>query len=88
MRRITVDLPDQLVERVDAATQESGASSRNRFIAESLEARVEALERARIDAEFATLRDDTEWQEEMRAMAEEAVPAGWQALRLDEEEGV
>ena len=87
MRRITVDLPEQLVERVDAAARAEGTPSRNRFIAESLEARIEALERARIDAEFAALRDDTEWQEEMRAMAEEAVPAGWEALRLDEEEG-
>ena len=45
-----------------------------------------AQERAAIDAAFAALADDQEFQAEAIAMAEEAVLSGWEALQIAEAE--
>ncbi len=84
--RTTVTLPADLVREADRAVREGRARSRNDLLASALRRELAAQERAAIDAAFAALADDVEFQAESVALAEEAVPGGWEALRLAENE--
>ncbi len=85
--RTTLALPADLLERVDSAVREGRARSRNAFVAAALRRQLAAEEAAVIDAAFAAMADDEEYQAEARALAEEFAVADWEALRLAESRG-
>ena len=82
--RTTLALPADLLEQVDHAVRAGKARSRNVFVATALRHELAAQELAEIDAGFAGMADDEEYQAEALALAEEAVAAGWEALRIAE----
>lgn len=82
--RTTVALAADLLEAVDAAVQEGKVESRNEFLEDALRNELSARRRAEIDAEFAQMAVDHEYQREALAMAEEFELADWEALTLTE----
>ena len=85
--RTTVNLPADLVDAADRAVREGRARSRNDLLVAALRRELAAQERAEIDAAFAALADDHEFQAESVELAEEAVRSGWEALRIAEADG-
>jgi Arc/MetJ-type ribon-helix-helix transcriptional regulator len=82
--RTTITLPVDLVDAADRAVREGRARSRNDLLVAALRRELAAQERADIDAAFATLAGDREFQAESADLAEESVQSGWEALRLAE----
>jgi metal-responsive CopG/Arc/MetJ family transcriptional regulator len=62
--RTTLALPVELLEATDLAIQKGQAKNRNEFIAQALKHELAALRRAEIDAEFAAMAEDQEYQAE------------------------
>ncbi len=58
--------------------------SRNEFVAMALRREIEAQKRVEIDAAFAGMADDTEYQAESLAIASEFALAEWEAFQLSE----
>lgn len=69
--RTTLALPDDLLAATDRAVQEGKAKSRNEFVAIALCHELAAQKRAEIDAMFALMGDDEQYQSESVAIAEE-----------------
>ena len=84
--RTTITIPVDLLDAADRAVREGRARSRNELLVAALRHELAAQERTAIDAAFAELADDEELHAESVALAEESVPAGWEALRLGETE--
>jgi len=82
--RTTITLPADLVDAADRAVREGRARSRNDLLVTALRRELAAQERAEIDAAFAALANDHEFQQESIALAEEAVQSGWEALQVAE----
>ncbi len=82
--RTTLALPADLLEQVDQAVRAGKARSRNVFVATALRHELATQEIAAIDAAFAGMANDEEYQAEALALAEESVTAGWEALRIAE----
>jgi metal-responsive CopG/Arc/MetJ family transcriptional regulator len=64
LQRTTVALPLELLGAVDRLIRAGSAANRNQFIALAVEAELERRERAAIDAEFALMAADAEYQAE------------------------
>ncbi len=60
------------------------ADSRADLLSQGLRRELAARRRAEIDAAFLEMANDPDYQTEAFLMAEEAVGAGWEALRLSE----
>ena len=86
MVRTTLTLPADLLEAAERAVREGKARSRNESVAAALRRELAAQERAAIDAAFAAMADDTEYQAEALAIEAEFVAACEEALRLAEAE--
>ena len=84
--RTTLTLPVDLLDAADQAVRDGKARSRNELLVTALRRELAAQVRAAIDAAFAALADDETFQSESTALAEEAVAAGWEALRRSEVE--
>ncbi len=82
--RTTITLPAELIDAADRAVREGRARSRNDLLVAALRRELAAQERAQIDASFAVLADDREFQQESVELAEEAVRSGWEALQIAE----
>lgn len=82
--RTTLALPADLLEAVDQAVRVGKAKSRNELVAASLRHHMAALERAAIDAAFAEMAHDRDYQEEARNIAEEFASSDWEAFQLGE----
>lgn len=82
--RTTLTLPNDLLEAVDCAVREGRARDRDDFVAAALQRELAAAHSADIDAGFAPMATDEEYQAEARALSEEFATAGWEALRLGE----
>ncbi len=82
--RLTIDLPKALVEQADAAVACGAARSRNRLIAQAVEAYLRQLEAARIDAQFAQMEHDERYRRLSLQLTEEFEPSDWEALQLGE----
>lgn len=80
-RRITMDLDENLLTTVDTRAAER-KKSRNQFIIESVERMLRELERERIDAAFARIADDAEYQAELLRVEQEMSPASDAAWRM------
>jgi Arc/MetJ-type ribon-helix-helix transcriptional regulator len=79
--RITITLPVELLRAADRAVKTGRARKRNELLVTALRHELAAQERAAIDAAVAALACDEEFRAESEAIAEEAVQAGWEALR-------
>lgn len=84
VRRTTVALPARLLDAADRAVKAGKARSRADLLGRALQRELAAQRRKDIDAAFLEMANDPDYQAEAVAMAEEAVVAGWEALRLSE----
>ena len=82
--RTTLALPTDLLEAVDRAVQEGRARSRNAFVTTALRHELAMAEAAAIDAAFAGMAEDADYQAEAQAISEEFAAADWEAWRLGE----
>lgn len=82
--RLTVDLPKALVEKADALVKRGTARSRNRLIAQAVEAYLKRLEEAWIDAQFAEMERDERYRGLCLKITEEFERSDWEALQLEE----
>lgn len=77
--RTTLALPADLLAAVDQAVQAGKARSRNELVRIALERELAAQQRAAIDAAFAEMAEDPDYQAEAKAMAEAFAAADWEA---------
>lgn len=82
--RTTLALPADLIEATDRAVEQGLARSRNEFVALALRHELAAQKRAEIDAAFAAMADDKEYQAEAMTIADEFAHADWEALQIGE----
>jgi metal-responsive CopG/Arc/MetJ family transcriptional regulator len=85
--RTTVAVAADLLEAVDAVVQKGKADSRNEFLEIALRNELAARRRAEIDAEFAQMAVDQDYQREALKIAKESKEfeaADWEALSLAE----
>ncbi len=84
--RTTLSLPAELLAAVDVAVREGRARSRKELVSRAIRRELAAQERVRIDAAFATMANDPQYQRESLLIAEEFESADWEALRHAEDE--
>lgn len=84
--RTTLALPADLLEAADNAVRDGKARSRNALVAAALRRELAAQERAAIDAAFADMAADREYQAEALAIEAEFARSGAEALQLTEAE--
>jgi Arc/MetJ-type ribon-helix-helix transcriptional regulator len=82
--RTTLSLPAELLEATDRAVSEGKAKSRNEFVARAIRNELATQKRAEIDAEFAHMAKDTEYQAEAEIINQEFAHSDWEALQLGE----
>jgi len=82
--RATVRIPRALYDEVRGVVRQrqTTADNINDFVVNALRAYVKLLERHRIDAEFAAMAIDAEYQKEAAAIAEEFSASDWEAFEL------
>ena|SRR5947209_4722768 len=92
-RATTVRLPRPVYEQakcvVDKERREGGAGSNislNDLFVTAIKAYLRMLKRRQIDAAFACMSEDADYQKEATLLAEEFEYSDWEALRLGEEE--
>ncbi len=78
--RTTLALPADLLERVDRLVRAGEVRSRSAFVARALRRELAALEAAAIDADFAGIAHDEEYQAEALALAEDFTSEEWEAF--------
>lgn len=81
--RTTLALPDDLLASIDRAVHEGKSRSRNAFVAEAVRQALAAIENAEIDAAFAAMATDDDYQREALRIAGEFEHASWEALQRD-----
>jgi metal-responsive CopG/Arc/MetJ family transcriptional regulator len=82
--RTTLTLPIELLEATDRAVSEGKAKSRNEFVARAIRNQLAVQKRAEIDAEFAQMANDAEYQAEVEIINQEFARSDWEALQLGE----
>lgn len=81
--RTTLALPDDLLAGIDRVVHEGKSRSRNAFVAEAVRQALAAIENTEIDAAFAAMATDEEYQREALQITGEFEHASWEALRRD-----
>lgn len=76
----TVRLPRQVYERAKTVVTRSHASSFNEFVVQAIEEKVRRLTEAEIDAAFAQMANDTNYQRSSIALASEFAKSDWEAF--------
>ena len=84
--RTTVALPTELLEGIDAAVKGGLTPTRNEFLAAAVRHELERIRREAVDREFEMMAEDPIYQRESREISEEHRVAGWEALRVAEDE--
>jgi metal-responsive CopG/Arc/MetJ family transcriptional regulator len=82
--RTTLTLPVELLEAADRAVSEGKAKSRNEFVARAIRNELAVQKRAEIDAAFAEMGNDAEYQAEVEIINQEFTQSDWEALQLGE----
>jgi metal-responsive CopG/Arc/MetJ family transcriptional regulator len=77
-------LPADLLAAVDEAVQAGKARSRNELVRMALEHELAAQQRASIDAAFAAMAEDPDYQAEAKEIAREFAVADWEAWQQTE----
>jgi hypothetical protein len=80
----TVRLPRRVYELAKTVINRSQGSSFNEFVVQAIEEKVRRLTEAEIDAAFALMAQDTDYQRESTAMAREFEMSDWEALQSTE----
>jgi metal-responsive CopG/Arc/MetJ family transcriptional regulator len=80
----TLEISPDLLDAVDTAVRDGEAASRDEFVTTALRHELAARRRVEIDAEFALMADDPEFQREALEIASEFATADWEALRTAE----
>jgi hypothetical protein len=78
----TVRLPRQVYERAKTVVVRSRASSFNDFVVQAIEEKVRRLTEAEIDAAFAHMANDTDYQRASNALAREFETSDWEAFKV------
>jgi hypothetical protein len=76
----TVRLPRHVYERAKTVVLQSQASSFNEFVVQAIEEKVRRLSEAEIDAAFAQMAHDTDYQRTSIALAREFAKSDWEAF--------
>jgi L-lactate utilization protein LutC len=77
----TVRLPRNVYERAKTVVVRSQASSFNEFVVQAIEEKVRRLTEAEIDAAFAQMADDADYQRSSIALASEFAKSDWEAFQ-------
>ncbi len=77
----TVRLPRQVYEQAKTVAARAQAASFNEFVVQAIEERVRRLTEAEIDAAFAHMASDEEYQRSSVALAGEFETSDWAAFR-------
>jgi len=84
--RLPQPVYDQAKGFVGSGRPETSAFvSLNEFFVSAIQAYVKLYRRRQIDASFAQMAEDADYQKEARLLAEEFEPSDWEALRLGED---
>lgn len=83
--RTTITIPDSLAEQVDRLVTTGITKSRNQFIVEALEAKVREIKDIQLDAEFASMANDPDYQQETLSIEQEFALSDAEVLKLTEE---
>ena len=81
MTRTTLTLPADLLAEVDQAVRSGKVRSRNAFVADAIRHALAAAEEEAIDAAFAGMATDLDYQAETNALTNEFAHADWEAFR-------
>ena len=84
--RLSLYVPTRLVEAADQSVKQGKAKNRNDFIVMALKRELNVLEEADIDADFAEMADDEEYQAEVDVLEKEFAQASWEAFGSAETE--
>jgi Arc/MetJ-type ribon-helix-helix transcriptional regulator len=84
--RATVTLPTSVVASADALVKAGRVRSRSDLVVRALRRELEAMQREQLDAQFAGMAADEEFQREAQTIAAEFSASDWEALP-DEEQG-
>lgn len=76
----TVRLPRHVYERAKTVVIRSQASSFNEFVVQAIEEKVRRLTEAEIDAAFAQMAHDTDYQRTSISLANEFAKSDWEAF--------
>jgi len=82
--RTMLTIPQDILNAVDQVVSNGRARSRDEFVASALRRELQRIADAAIDAEFAGMADDVDYQAEARQIADEFACADWEALQLAE----
>jgi len=89
-RTTTVRLPrpvyDQVRGVVEKEKRKSGTASLNDFFVAAIKAYLQMYRRHQIDAAFAGMAKDADYQYEAKSIAEEFEHSDWEALKLEEKD--
>jgi hypothetical protein len=77
----TVRLPRRVYEQAKTVAVKSEASSLNEFVVQAIEEKIRRLSEAEIDAAFAEMAKDEDYQRTSIALASEFEKSDWEALR-------
>jgi hypothetical protein len=77
----TVRLPRHVYERAKTVVVRSQASSFNEFVVQAIEEKVRRLTEAEIDAAFAEMAHDSDYQRKSIALAGEFEKSDWEAFK-------
>ena len=83
--RTTITIPIELLEKINQALRQKVAPSRNALLIHALQQYLENWEQEKIDEQIAQMATDAAYQTLNLQMVEEYEAAGWEALRLSEE---
>ena len=85
--RVIITLPRKVLNLVDQVVKDGKAKSRTQFVASALEHELYELERAAVDAAFAGMSNDKDYQEEVRQIMEDFADSDWESFRMGEGRG-
>jgi ribosomal protein L1 len=86
--RTTVSLPERLYEEARSVVDAKAtpAASINGLFVSAIRAYVKLIQRKQIDAKFAGMSEDAEYQKEAGRISEEFGPADWEAFERAEKD--
>lgn len=84
--RTTITLPQEVLAAADAMVKQRKAKSRNALIERAIRRELAAIREAEIDAAFAQMAHDTQYQAEARQIEAEFAGADWEVFKLGEAE--
>ena len=79
-----LSLPTELIAKIDRAMDAGEIGDRDAFVADAIRHELAAIERASVDAAFAGMADDADYESEALRLGEEFSDSDWEALLLAE----